>query len=40
MSIGYRRLTFKNISHLADLSERGAVGPGVDHVHQVRLELV
>lgn len=32
--------TFKNIRHLADLCERGAVGPGVNHVHQVRLELV
>lgn len=32
--------TFENIRHLADLCERGAVGPGVNHVHQVRLELV
>lgn len=32
--------TFKNIRHLADLCEGGAVGPGVNHVHQVRLELV
>lgn len=32
--------TFENIRHLADLCERGAVGPGVNHIHQVRLELV
>lgn len=32
--------TFKNIRHLADLREGGAVGPGEHHVHQVRLELV
>lgn len=32
--------TFKNVRHLADLGEGGSVGPGVDHVHQVGLELV
>lgn len=31
--------TFKDVGHFADLGEAGPVGPGKDHVHQVRLEL-
>ena len=33
-------LTFEDVRHLADLGKGGAVGPGVDHVHQVRPEGV
>lgn len=40
MILIYKMHTLKDISHLANLSKRGSIGPSIDHIHQVRFKLV